>query len=89
MTTTTKPAIGVKNSALNNGGSRMNVRRIPTANYDPRLGRPLKSAAEAEAAIERNRKEASKKAKRGWATRRRHERDIGIAAAEAAARDSR
>lgn len=58
-------------------------------NYDPRWGRPLKSAAEAEAAIERTRKQASKAAKRGWATRRRRERDIGIAAAEAAARDNR
>jgi hypothetical protein len=86
MTNTT---IGARNSAMNNGESSMNVRRRPSANYDPRLGRPLKSAAEAEAAIERNRKQASKKAKRGWATRRRREYDIGIAAAEAAARDGR
>jgi hypothetical protein len=84
MTNTT---IGARNSAMNNGESSMKVRKISTAQYDPRLGRPLKSPAEAEAAIERNSKEASKKAKRGWATRRRREYEIGIAADDAAARD--
>lgn len=57
--------------------------------YDPRLVRPLKSAAEAQAALEKNQRAASKAAKRGWATRRRLEREIESAAADAAARDTR
>lgn len=62
---------------------------LESLQYDPRRGRQLRSAAEALAAMEANSKKASKAAKRGWATRRRREREIGILADEAAARDSR
>lgn len=82
----TTPIANTQTKTNDTGNRRASIRNL---DYDPRRGRPLKSAAEAEAAIERNRKEASKAAKRGWATRRRRERDIGIAAADAAARDNR
>lgn len=92
MTTPTKiTSTGTMKITNDEGGSSMKIRRAAAENldYDPRWGRPLKSAAEARAAIEKNHKEASKAAKRGWATRRRREHEIGIAAADAAARDSR
>ena len=59
-----------KNSATM---SKAKHRKMPARSlqFDPSRGRPLKSAAEAEAAIRKNHKEASKSAKRGWATRRR------------------
>jgi hypothetical protein len=52
-------------------------------------GRPLKSPAEAEAAIAKNKAEASKRAKRAWATRRRNLRALDARIAEAVARDDR
>lgn len=92
MTATTETtSTSTVQSTNSEGGSNLKIRRASADNldYDPRWGRPLKSVAETRAAIEKNRKEASKAAKRGWTTRRRREHDIGIAAADAAARDDR
>ena len=90
MTTNTKAktASTMKTTASKGSSLKLREASIDDLDYDPRRGRPLKSAAEAQAAMAKNRKEASKAAKRGWMTRRRREREIGIAAANAA-RDDR
>ncbi len=58
-------------------------------NYTNPPGRQLKSEAEATEAIRENKEQASKAAKRGWATRYRNARNLDRMIAEAVARDTR
>lgn len=60
-----------------------------TKNYQNPPGRQLRSPEEALAAIQQNKDEASRKAKRGWNTRRQNIRSIDRMIGDAVERDTR